>query len=225
MSGGSSRGKGKGKAAMKGNPFLWEGPLGPKDFEEAIYDRFPLESKHDFTKEAPLRAYDDRKEEWPKCMHGEDCLVQMYTEGIDGGRRFFKCPRAWVSHITNSTFNKILSCAKATYLLQSSLSKENCGFTRWVDPRPIHPHAEYIYYLQDRIFDLETEVSSGYKDDEDDDNNNATGSQNTICNDPYCTCPNHKNKGPPSPPPPPPPPTTGGYYGEGATQFAMWPHY
>ena len=81
MSGGSSRGKEKGKGAMKGNPFVWEGPLGPKDFEEAIYDRFLLESKHDFTKEAPLRAYDDRKEEWPKCMHGEDCLVQMYTEG------------------------------------------------------------------------------------------------------------------------------------------------
>ena len=52
-----------------------------------------------------------------------------------------------------------------TYLLQSSLAKENYGFIRWVDPRPIYPHAEYIYYLQDHIFDLEREVSSGYKDD------------------------------------------------------------
>ena len=23
------------------------------------------------------------------CMHGEDCLVHMFIEGIDGGRRFF----------------------------------------------------------------------------------------------------------------------------------------
>jgi hypothetical protein len=74
----------------------------------------------------------------------------------------------------------------------------------------------------DRIFDLEWEVSSDYKDDEQDDTNSGAGSQDALCNDPYCTCPNHKNKGPP---PPPPPPTMGGYYGEGATQFTMWPHY
>ena len=29
-------------------------------------------------------------------MHDENCLVQMLTEGTDGGRHFFKCPRAWV---------------------------------------------------------------------------------------------------------------------------------
>jgi hypothetical protein len=34
-------------------------------------------------------------------------------------------------------------------------------------------HAEYIYYLQDRIFDLERKVSSSYKDEEEDDNNNG----------------------------------------------------
>ena len=123
MSGGSSRGKGKGKGVTKGNPFLWEGPLGPEDFEEAIYDRFPLESKHDFTKEAPLRGYDDRKEEWPKCMHGEDCLVQMYMDGIDGGRRFFKCPRAWVNHITSTTFNSLLSC---TQLIRHIYCSHHC---------------------------------------------------------------------------------------------------
>jgi hypothetical protein len=101
------------------------------------------------------------------------------------------------------------------------LSKENCGFTRWVDPRPIYPHAEYIYYLQDRIFELETEISNGYKDDEDDETNSGASSQEALCNDPYCTFPNHKNKGPS----PPPPTTMGGYCVEGATQFAMWPHY
>ena len=71
ISGGSSRGRGKGK----GTPIVWEGSLGPDFFEEALYERFPVESKSDFTKEAPLRGYDKRKEEWPKCMHGEDCLV------------------------------------------------------------------------------------------------------------------------------------------------------
>ena len=93
-----------------------------------------------------------------------------------------------------------------------------------VDPRPIYLHQQYIYYLQYQIFDLQREVSSRYKEDEDDDNNNNNGasSQEALCNDPYCICPNHKNKGPPQSPPPP---TKGGYYGEGATQFAMWPHY
>ena len=84
---------------------------------------------------------------------------------------------------------------------------------------------EYIYYLQDHIFDLERKVSSDYKDDEQEDENNDASSQEALCNDPYCTCPNHKNKGPSPSPPPSPPTTMGGYYREGATQFAMWPHY
>ena len=111
-------------------------------------------------------------------MHGEDCLVQVLTEGMDGGHRFFKCPWAWIIAITIRLLNMFLDCTTTykTYLLQSSESKENGGFTRWVDPRPIYPHAEYIYYLQDCIFDLEREVSSGYKDDGLDDNNNDVDS-------------------------------------------------
>jgi hypothetical protein len=161
-------------------------------------------------------------------MHGEDCLVQMFTEGIDGGRRFFKCPRAWVITITFWFLNILLfyTTTNEPYnLLQSSLSEENCGFTRWVDPRPIYLHVQYIYYLHERIMDLEMEISNGYKDDEQDDTNSGVSSQDALCNDPYCTCPHHKNKGPLPSPLPPPPPTMGGYYGEGATQFAMWPHY
>jgi hypothetical protein len=213
---------------------VWEGSLGPEDFDEPVY-HFPVETKRDFTKECPLRGYDNRKEEWPKCRHGEDCLVQMFVEGLDGGRRFFKCPRAEVTGfnfcysiffsiilhligVTNCMFNEIFE-------MQCSESKENCGFTRWVDPRPIYPHAQYIYYLQDRIFELEREVSNGYKDEEPDDASSGAVSQDGPCHDPYCSCPNHKNNGPPPPPPPPPPSNMGGYYGEGATQFAMWPHY
>ena len=54
MSGGLSRERGKGK----GTTFVWEGPLGPDFFEETLYEIFPVESKSDFTKEAPLRGYD-----------------------------------------------------------------------------------------------------------------------------------------------------------------------
>jgi hypothetical protein len=42
---------------------VWEGSLGPDFFEEALYKRFLVESKSDFTKEAPLRGYDEWKEE------------------------------------------------------------------------------------------------------------------------------------------------------------------
>ena len=58
MSRGSSRGRVKGK----GTTIRWEGPLGPYFFEEALYERFPVKSKSDFTKEASLRGYDERKE-------------------------------------------------------------------------------------------------------------------------------------------------------------------
>ena len=92
---------------MKGTPIVWEGSLGPNFFEELVY-QFPPESKSDFTKEFPLRGYDNQKEDWPKCMHGEDYIVQMFTEGIDEGRRFFKCPRACVIAITFRLLNMFL---------------------------------------------------------------------------------------------------------------------
>ena len=100
MSGGGSSGKnyygfGKGKGGRKGDPIIWEGPLGPDSFPEPVFE-FPPQHKSEFTNETPLRQYDNRRETWPKCRHGEDCLVQMCTDGMDGGRRFFKCPHAWV---------------------------------------------------------------------------------------------------------------------------------
>ena len=58
--------------------------------------------------EAPLRRYDNRKEDWPKYMHGEDCVVQMMAEGIDGGHRFFKCLHAWVIAFTSRVLR--MSC-------------------------------------------------------------------------------------------------------------------
>ena len=103
MSGGSSRGKGFGSGRGKGGqrelPLCGRGLLGLISLRNQCISS-PPESKSDFTKECPLRGYDNRKEDWPKCMHGEDCLVQMFTEGIDRGCRFFKCPREWVITIT-----------------------------------------------------------------------------------------------------------------------------
>jgi hypothetical protein len=89
----------RGKGGRKGCPIVWEGFVGPDFYSEAVFE-FLVERKSDFTNEKPLRGYDNCKEYWPKCMHGEDCLVQILTEGVDGGRHFFKCPRAWVIVIT-----------------------------------------------------------------------------------------------------------------------------
>jgi hypothetical protein len=110
------------------------------------------------------------------------------------------------------------------FLFQASNAPENCGFVRWVDAPPIHPPAEYIYYLQNRIFDLEMEVSSGNNDEEDDENKGGS-SPKEPCTNPYCNCPCHKNNGPLVPPTLPAPSAMGGYLGDGSTQFAKWENY
>jgi len=80
ISGGSSSakgfGRGSGKEGRKGPPIVWEDrpTVGPEFFGEAVYE-FPVECKSDFTIDSPLRGYDYRREEWPKCSHGEDCVV------------------------------------------------------------------------------------------------------------------------------------------------------
>jgi hypothetical protein len=91
MSGGGSSSRGRGKGVR----IVWEGYLGPDSFKKPI-EQFSLESKSDFTRERPLRSYDNRTEDWPKCHHGEDCVVQMYNDCDGGGRRFFRCPRGFV---------------------------------------------------------------------------------------------------------------------------------
>ena len=99
MSGGSSSRKGfdagRGKGVRKGPPIVWEGSVGPEIYPEPLYE-FPVQSKSDFSTTKPLRGYNNRKEDWPKYMHGEDCVVLMMTKGEDGGHHFFKCTRAWV---------------------------------------------------------------------------------------------------------------------------------
>ena len=55
---------GKEKVEKKGDPIIWEGPLGPDFFPEPVFE-FPPQHKSEFTKETPLRGYDNRREEWP----------------------------------------------------------------------------------------------------------------------------------------------------------------
>ena len=64
MSGGGSSGKnyydfGKGKGGRKGDPIIWEGPLGHDSFPEPVFE-FPPQHKSEFTNETPLRQYDNR---------------------------------------------------------------------------------------------------------------------------------------------------------------------
>ena len=117
MPGGSSSrkgfGAGRGKGVRKGPPIVWEGSVGPEIYPEPVYE-FPIQSKSDFSTTKPLRGYDNRKEDWPKCMHGEDCVVQMMTEGEDGGRHFFKYPRAWVT-LTNLRLERVSHLVHITY--------------------------------------------------------------------------------------------------------------
>ena len=87
----------------EGPPIVWEGSPDPDSFEEPI-EEFPLERKSDFTRERPLRSYDKRIEDWPKCRHGLDCVVQMYNDCDGGGRRFFRYPRGFVFPLNSLLF-------------------------------------------------------------------------------------------------------------------------
>ena len=92
MSGKSGKGKG-------GAPVVWPGSYGPDWYPDPL-EHFPLQGKKDFRPPVFLRPYDTRKEEWPKCCHGENCVMQVYHAGPeDGGRLFFRCPRGWVSNL------------------------------------------------------------------------------------------------------------------------------
>jgi hypothetical protein len=95
MSGASGKGKEKGTDLV-----FWLGCYGP-DWYPDPQEYFPLQGKKDFHPPSRLRPYDNRKEEWPKCCHGDNCVVQVYSDGgLHEGRRFLRCPRGWVSLTT-----------------------------------------------------------------------------------------------------------------------------
>ena len=106
---------------------------------------------------------------------------------------------------------------RITYPRLHVSDEDGCGFVRWVDLAPIHPHQEYIEYLQNHIFDLEMNISSGNNEEEEDENKGPSPPK-YPCTIPYCNCLCHNN----NPPAPPAPPATRAYYGDGSTQFANW---
>jgi hypothetical protein len=74
------------------------------------------------------------------------------------------------------SFVLFFSTTNKTYFLLSSDASENYEFVRWVNLAPIHQHQDYIYYLQNCIFDLEMAVSDGNKDEKEDEDTNGAGS-------------------------------------------------
>ncbi|TVU13090.1 hypothetical protein EJB05_46766, partial [Eragrostis curvula] len=190
--GGGRGGKRGGRAGSSSAPeeWVWDGEHGPFTYDPPI-QQFPLESKDDFDYATnPIRRYDNRKFKWPKCGHGLDCVVQMFDGQCDGGRRFFRCLNG-----------------------QNNEDQDNCGFTLWVDPKPISTTVEYISYLQNRIFDLQQELETATPRQSQDLVIGIAG-PDTYCLDPYCPCPHHKS-GPTNPPPQAPPAPPPPYYGGG----------
>ena len=61
---------------MKRTPIVWVGSIGSNFFEKPVY-QFPPESKSDFTKECPLRGYDNRKEDVHQGDRRRSSLLQM----------------------------------------------------------------------------------------------------------------------------------------------------
>jgi hypothetical protein len=53
-------------------PSVWEESLGPDSFTKSVHE-FPVEIKSEFNKDASLRGFPNCNEDWPKCMHGENC--------------------------------------------------------------------------------------------------------------------------------------------------------
>ncbi|KAJ1256958.1 hypothetical protein BS78_K261700 [Paspalum vaginatum] len=138
--------------------------LGPTYYPEPhqhFLEHFSLQDKSDFGPNSPLRPYERRKPvHWLRCMHGEYCIMQVHHDDIHGGRRFWRCPRAY-----------------------SYSAPDSCRFTKWVDPpalysyqEALYPYQKYISYLHLVIDDLKREIdntpAADYEptqDDEDDD--------------------------------------------------------
>ena len=97
---GRARGRGRGgRGGRRRSPdFLWGGTQGPDWYDHPL-EEFPLEGIDTFLGGRKLRPYDDRPEVWPTCRCGEYCVVQVFDEFLDGGRRFYRCPFGYVSAI------------------------------------------------------------------------------------------------------------------------------
>jgi hypothetical protein len=58
---------------------------------------FPVLDKRDFKSMRDVRKYaPNQTVNWPRCAHGEFCVMQVYQGWDNSSRRFWHCSRAWV---------------------------------------------------------------------------------------------------------------------------------
>ena len=88
----------------------WSGDdetVGPTVWTEQDPDfkgNFPVLDKRDFRSMRDVRSYaPNQPVNWPRCAHGEFCVMQVYQGWNHSGRRFWHCPYASVS-IATMTF-------------------------------------------------------------------------------------------------------------------------
>jgi hypothetical protein len=73
------------------SPALWS----PQDLE--FNTNFLVLDKRDFKSMRDVRKYAPNKMvNWPRCAHGEFCVMQVYQGWDNSGRRFWHYSRAWV---------------------------------------------------------------------------------------------------------------------------------
>lgn len=126
-------------------------------------ENFPLQGKKDFRPPRRLHPYDNKKEEWPKCCHGDNYVVQVY----DGGTSSWRASVLQMPSRMGKSYYALYPTTQYRYILtrlrivqSSNDDEDNYNITRWVDQPAIYLYEEYIQYLQKRIFDLKREIQT-----------------------------------------------------------------
>ncbi|KAM3389117.1 hypothetical protein ACQJBY_011336 [Aegilops geniculata] len=72
---------------------------------------------------------------WPTCRHDKPCTIETSWDRQDPGRRFYRCPLF-------------------------ADSKQDCGFTQWLDNKFPEKAIEHMNYLTDKVDSLEQQVDN-----------------------------------------------------------------
>jgi hypothetical protein len=72
-------------------PALWSQQDPEFNINFPVLDMRDFKSMHDVRKYAPNQTVN-----WPRCAHGEFCVMQIYPGWDNSGRRFWHCSRACV---------------------------------------------------------------------------------------------------------------------------------
>jgi hypothetical protein len=72
---------------------------------------FPLKGKSDFRSIHDVRSYALKQTVlWPRCSHGEFCVMQVYHGWNNSGHCFWHYPHAWVSNVHKFVHHVSLVC-------------------------------------------------------------------------------------------------------------------